>query len=79
MGLILGRTWESMFEASQCVFDVPGHGDMHLLFFIVPVNGEPNVSCARPFLGDCIVFFEGAHEVFSVLPAHIIKPKIVNT
>ena len=67
-----------MFEASQCVFNVPGHGDVHLFFFVVPVNGEPNVSCACPVMVDCIVLFEGIHEVFDVLPAHILNPEVVN-
>ena len=78
MGLVLGHPWAVMFEARQCVSNVPGHGDLNLLFFIVPVNGEPNLSCARPVLGDCIVFFEGDYEVFGVLPAHILNPEIVN-
>ena len=77
VGLILRRPWAGMFEARQCLFNVPWHGDVHLLFFVIPVNGEPNVSCARPFLGDCIVFFEGVHEVFGVLTVHTLNPEIV--
>ena len=61
VGLILGRPWAGMFEARQFVFNVPWHGDVHLMFFVISVNGEPNLSCACPILGDCIVFFEGVH------------------
>ena len=78
VGLISGCPWAGVFEARQCVFDVPWHGDVHLLFFVILVNGEPNVLCACPVLVDCIVFFEGFHEVFSVLPAHILNTEIVN-
>ena len=78
VGLILGRPWVGMFEARQCVFNVPWHGDVHLLLFVIPVNGEPNVSCARSVLGDFIVFSEGVHEVFVVLPVHILNPKIIH-
>ena len=78
VGLILGRPWAGMFEASQRVFNVLGHRDTHLFVFVVSVNGEPNVVCARPVMGNCIVLFVGVHEVFGVLPAHILNPKIVN-
>ena len=61
VGLILGRPWAGIFEARQFIFDVPWHGDVRLLSFVIPVNGEPNVSCSRPVLGYCIVFFEGVH------------------
>ena len=52
---------------------------MYFLFFVIPVYGEPNVSCALTVLGDCVVFFEGVHEVFGVLPVHILDPEIVHT
>ena len=48
VGLILGRPWAGMFEARQCVFNVPWHGDVDCLFFVVPDYGEPDVSFARP-------------------------------
>ena len=76
VGLILGRLWAGMFEARQCVFHVPWHGDVYFLFFVIPVYGEPNVLCARPVMGYCIVFFEGVHEVFGVLPHTYLTPKL---
>ena len=78
VGLILGRTWEDMFEARQCVFNVPWHGDVYFLFFVIPVYGETNLSFDHPLLGVCVVLFEGVHEVFSVLLVHILNPEIVH-
>ena len=67
-----------MFEARQCVFNVPWHGDVYFLFFMVAVYGEPDVSFACLVMGDCVVFFEGVHYVVGVLPVHIFDPKIVD-
>ena len=78
VGLILGRPWAGTFEACQCVFNVPWNGDVYFLFFVTPVYGEPNVSCALPILGECVVFFEVVHEVFGVFPVHIFNPEIVH-
>ena len=78
VGFILGCLWEGMFEARQCVFNVPWHGDVDFLFFVIPVYGEPDVLFARPVMLDCVVFFEGVHEVFGVFSVHIFDPEIVN-
>ena len=51
---------------------------MHLLFLVIAVNSEPNVSWAHPVLGYCIVFFESVHEVFRVLPVQILNPETVH-
>ena len=59
--LILGCPWAGMFEARQCVLNVPWHGDVDFLFFVVPVYGEPDVSFAGPVMGDCVVLFEDVH------------------
>ena len=61
VGLILGCPWAGMFEARQFVLNVPWHGDVDFLFFVVPVYGEPNAFFACPVTGDCVVLFEGVH------------------
>ena len=61
VGLILGCPWSGMFEARQCVLNVPWNGDVDFLFLVVPFCGDPDVSFACPVMGDCVVLFEGIH------------------
>ncbi len=45
---------------------------------LVQVQGEPNIFLALPVCGDVIVFFEHANQMFCMLFAYILHPKIVH-
>ena len=39
------------------LFDVTRHGQMNLLSFGIPIQGDVNVACACPIKGNFVVLF----------------------
>jgi hypothetical protein len=48
MGAVFSCCWERMLELVVCSFDVAGHGDVNVVLFIVPFDGEATVECGGP-------------------------------
>ena len=64
-----------LFESSS---DVPWHGEVHLLFDVVPIKGDANVACARPVCCDFVMVFERLFEMERVFFAYVFDAKVVD-
>jgi hypothetical protein len=54
-------------EALQCAGNVAGHREINVVFFIVPVECEANVTVASPILGTFVFLVDDGNEVVDVL------------
>ncbi len=51
---------------------------MHLVFFVVPVQCYPNVSCSCPTACEFVIFLECVFEMLGVFLAFVFHPEVVN-
>ena len=51
---------------------------MNLLSFVIPIQGDSDVSLAIPFSGDFIFFFQCCLGMHCMFLAHILDSEIVN-
>jgi hypothetical protein len=49
---------------------------MHLLFFVVPVQCDPNVLCSCPIAGEFVMFLECVFEMLGMFLANVFHPKV---
>ena len=68
-----------MFELSEGLGDISWHGEMDLLFFVVPIQSYANVPFALPVLCDFVVLFESVFEVDSVFFSDALYSKSSTT
>ena len=50
--------WFGVMKMLASLFAVPWHGEVHKAVAVVPLEGEPDVTCAIPVTGYSIVFLE---------------------
>ena len=55
-----------MSEFGKCFLDVARHGDVDVVFVVVPVEGEATVLCAFPVDGTLVSGLDRSDEVFCV-------------
>ena len=65
-------------EALEGVGNVVGHGEVHLPFLVVPVQGESEVPCAVPFFCAIIEFFNNCSQMFCVFFPHVLDAKVID-
>ena len=63
VGRILGAFGGGVLEAFQGFVDGVGHGDVDVLFCVVPIDGNPAVISTRPVDGDEVMLLECIDEV----------------
>ena len=64
-----------MLEALQDFSDRVGHGDVDVVFWVVPINGESAVLAARWVDGDGVILPECIEEVGGVVSSEIFDYK----
>jgi hypothetical protein len=74
----VSRLGGGVLEAFESIFDVFWHRDMHLLVWVIPLNGESTVSFALFFDQALIVFLNCFQEVFGVFFTDVFYSKIVD-
>ena len=62
----------------KCFCDVPRHGEVHLSTFIIPIEGNTDVSLAVPFCSNAVIVFQRRLEMEGMLFAEILPPEIVD-
>ena len=67
----VGRSFRArgygVVEALQGFSDGVGHGDVDVVFWVVPINGESVVLAARPVDGDGVILMECIDQVGGVV------------
>ena len=67
VGRILGAFGGGLLEAFQGFSDGVGHGDVDVVFWVVPIDGQSLVLAARPVDGDGVMILECIDEVGDVV------------
>ena len=63
VGRILGGGGDGVLEAFQGFADGVGHGDVNVVFWVVPIDGQSAVLAARWVDGDGVMLSECIDEV----------------
>ena len=79
VGCMLGSERGWVLEFRECAFDVAGHGDVNVSFFVLPVESEAAVQGAFPVDGQLVIFFDRVDEVLCVCFREIFHAEVVNT
>ena len=66
-GRILGEFRDTVLEALQVFGDVVGHGDVNIVFWVVPIDGQSGVLANRWVNGDRIMLLECIDEVVGIV------------
>ena len=69
---------ENVLELFERLRHIAWHGEMYLLFLVVPVQRNANVPFSSPISGDFVVFFECLFEAEGMFFAFILDTKIVH-
>ena len=67
-----------MLEADEGLFHIPRHGNVDVAFFVVPMDHEPKIPCAFPFMLDGVVFSERCHDMLGVFVADVFHAKVIH-
>ena len=67
MGIMLGEFGEMVLEALQGFAEGAGHGDVDVVFWVVPIYGQSAVPTARWVDGDGVMILECTEEVGGVV------------
>ena len=67
VGIILGAFGGGVLEEFQGFSDGVGHGDVDVVFWVVPIDGQSLVLAARPVDGDGVMILECIDEVGDVV------------
>ena len=67
MGRILGAFGDGVLEVFQGFADGVGHGDVDIVFWVVPIDVESTVLAARWVNGDIVMLLECIDEVGGVV------------
>ena len=80
------RVWLVLSFAGMCVLKslsslvaVPWHGQMDLLVWVVPCDGETEVAFPLPVVRCGIVHVECLKEVFGMFYANVLHSKVIRT
>ena len=77
VGRILGAFRSGVLEAFQCVGDGVWHGDVDVVFWVVPPNGQSAVLAAGSVDGNGIMILEGIDEVGGVVGGEEFDAKVI--
>ena len=77
VGIMLGAFGYMVLEALQGFADGVGHGDVDIVFWVVPIDGQSRVLAARWFVGDVVMLLELIKEVGGVIEGKEIDSKVV--
>ena len=53
-------------ELEEVCFNVSWNGDVHISFYVVPLDCEAEISLPSPVLFDLVIFPEGFEQVIDV-------------
>jgi hypothetical protein len=67
-----------VLEALETIFNVFWHQEMHLLAWVIPLNGESTVSFSFFFNRALIIFLDRLQEVLGVLLTGVFDSKVVD-
>jgi len=67
-----------MLEALESIFNAFWHREMHLLAWIIPLDGESTVSFSFFFDQALIIFLDRLQEVLGVLLTNVFDSKVVD-
>ena len=68
-----------VFETLEEFWDVFWHGNVKMMFFVVPIQCDATVESAGPVFGIGVVFVDGVDEMVSVFFPDILHAKIAYT
>ena len=74
---ILGAFGDGLFEAFQGFADRVGHGDVDILFWVVPINGQSAVLASIWVDGDGVMCSECINEVGGLVGGEEIDAKVI--
>ena len=77
VGIILGTFGDGVLEALHGFADRVGHGDVDVVFWVVPINGQSAVLAARWVDGDGVMLSERIKEVGSVVSREELDAKVI--
>ena len=67
MGIILGAFGDGVLEVFQGFADGVGYGDVDVVFWVVPIDGQSVVLAARQVNGDGVMFSERINDMGGVV------------
>ena len=57
---------------------IPRHGEMYLMFCVVPIESDANVSFSGPISGDRVVLLENGSEVICMFAPGVFDAEVVH-
>ena len=76
--MVLWYEGGGVLETFETIFDVFWHREMHLLAWIIPLDGESTVSFSFFFDQALIIFLDPLQEVLGVLLTDVFDSKVIN-
>jgi hypothetical protein len=72
MGSILGAVWCAVLETFQGGHNISGHGDINILFCIVPLDGKSTVICPGLVNQNLVMLAKRIQKVVGITGASMI-------
>ena len=68
-----------VFEMLEKFRDVFGHGDVEILFLVVPIKHDSTVEGACPIFRDGVMLVYGVDQVVRIFFSNVLDTKIIYT
>jgi hypothetical protein len=76
-----GKLWTggaTVLESGKSAGDIVGHGDVNIIFVVVPFNNETAVVLSGPVNRNLVVGTQGIEQMIGIRLREIFDAKIVN-